>query len=1074
MSEQPFIIYKSSAGSGKTYTLAMEYLKLALEHPFAFKHILAVTFTNKATKEMKERILDVLQRLIHTVNPEETLDKALLTHLQISEEQLKKRAFEVLTAILHHYADFSISTIDSFFQRVVRAFAREIDLQAKFDIELDQAAVLERLVDRLIFKVGEDKSLHRWLVDFADEKIREGKSWDIRWNINNLGAQIFQEDFKKYQYEIKGFLKEPENILAFRTRLFEGRRVIQTRIRQIKEEADAIRAQFGLSWTDFKGGSRSALLFFEKMDQGNVLFPNISDTLNKCPDNLKEWSTQKGPVAQIEQAYHAGLNELMKEALALVPRWNTLEAVRRNFYVFGIFAQLLEELQQLKDEENIMLISDANEFLKEITAETEAPFIYEKVGNRYKNFLIDEFQDTSGFQWASFYPLLDNSLASGNTSLIVGDVKQSIYRWRGGDLTLLLREVERQIGPERVCVKDLDTNYRSLPLVVNFNNALFERLTLAIKDAAQQKYGVDEDLLAAIDGAYSQVKQKVAKHKQNSPFRGKIKIEFLRKEEDEKVADQAMAKLPEMVKTLQDQGYKLQDMAVLVRTKAEGQSVAETLMQYGMDHTGDGYRYDVLSGEAMFLHQAASVRCLVATLTYLVYPDDDISAVSMWYNREVVRGGEVSHGLFDRNGISERIIEDVKAFEARKAVLVQMPLFELVEELVEMFGFNSLGLERAYVSGFKEAVFDYVSKNKSDLGGFLDWWELKKETRTVKVPESHDAIRILTIHKSKGLQYKVVLMPFMDWEIVSSRGVIWSAYEENDATQLIVPLSLSGALGQTSFAQRYKQEVMMAYLDSLNMIYVALTRAEEVIWALGEAHVSKSDGVLNRLSYNLQQAIQCATGQNDQLDLTSYYDLERGVLEIGDWPGVKSAQADPPLLPELAWSYRNWSTLLQVRKYAEGLSEEMAALQTKRNYGLVIHGILEKLKDAQGLEGLLQEAYFEGRLDIDEVEEVRSLLRQLMKNPQMQGWFATDARVLTEQGIILPGGSYKRPDRILLQNDKAVVIDFKTGNEKINHYQQVREYIDLIGELTQKPTEGYLVYIESGQIKSVSGAASRD
>lgn len=238
--------------------------------------------------------------------------------------------------------------------------------------------MLERLVDRLIFKVGEDKSLHRWLVDFADEKIREGKSWDIRWNINNLGAQIFQEDFKKYQHEIKGFLKEPENILAFRTRLFEGRRVIQNRIRQIKEEADAIRARFGLSWTDFKGGSRSAILFFERMDQGNVLFPNISDTLNRCPDNLKEWSTQKGPVAQIEQAYHAGLNELMKEALALVPRWNTLEAVRRNFYVFGIFAQLLEELQQLKDEENIMLISDANEFLKEITAETEAPFIYEK------------------------------------------------------------------------------------------------------------------------------------------------------------------------------------------------------------------------------------------------------------------------------------------------------------------------------------------------------------------------------------------------------------------------------------------------------------------------------------------------------------------------------------------------------------------------------------------------------------------------------------------------------------------------------------------------------------------------
>src|SRR5690554_1260300 len=419
MSDKPFIIYKSSAGSGKTYTLTTEYLKLALEHPFAFKQILAVTFTNKATKEMKERILEVLRRMVHRVDPEEMLDSILLKHLRLSQEELKARAYEVLTTILHHYSDFSVSTIDSFFQRVVRAFAREMDLQAKFDIELDQAAVMERLVDRLMFRVAEDRSLHRWLVDFADEKIREGKSWDIRWNINKLGSQIFQEDFKKHQYEIREFLKDPENILNFRSRLFEERKSIRKQVQRIKEEADLIRERCGLNWTDFRGGSKSALLFFERLDKGNELFPTISATLSCCPDNPENWFTKKGPVAQIEQAYAMGLNELLKEALALVPRWNTLEAVRRNFYVFGIFSKLLEELQQIKALENIMLISDANEFLKAITAETEAPFIYEKVGNQYKHFLIDEFQDTSSFQWASFYPLLDNALASGQANLLV-------------------------------------------------------------------------------------------------------------------------------------------------------------------------------------------------------------------------------------------------------------------------------------------------------------------------------------------------------------------------------------------------------------------------------------------------------------------------------------------------------------------------------------------------------------------------------------------------------------------------------------------------------------------------------
>ena len=1073
MSDKLFTIYKSSAGSGKTYTLAMEYLKIALEQPFAFKHILAVTFTNKATQEMKERILEVLRRLTRHVNPEETLDRVLLEHLALSEEQLKVRAYEVLTAILHHYADFSISTIDSFFQRVVRAFAREIDLQAKFDIELDQTAVLERLVDRLIYNVGEDPSLHRWLVDFADEKIREGKSWDIRRDITQMGGQIFQEDFKKHQHEIRQFLKDPKNIIDFRSRLFAGRKALRDRVRQIKNRAEAIRSEFGLNWTDFKGGSRSFILFFERLDQRNMLFPDVSATLAGCPDNLPAWSTQKGPIAQIEQAYHGGLNELLKEALSMIPRWNTLEAVRKNFYVFGIFSRLLEELQALKDEENIMLISDANEFLKEITEETDAPFIYEKVGNQYRNFLIDEFQDTSGFQWASFYPLVDNSLASGHSSLIVGDVKQSIYRWRGGDLTLLLREVEQQIGPNRVEVKDLDTNFRSLPLIVTFNNALFEQLAVGMKEAASKKFEVDDVMLSAIEGAYLQLMQKVAPHKQKATFQGKVMMEFLQHEEERKVAEQAMEKLPEMVQVLQDQGYTLKDIAVLVRTKAEGQLVAETLMDYGTAHPGDGYRYDVLSGEAMFLHKSSSVKCLIATLNYLLHPDDEMSARAMWYNRELVRGGMAHHRLFDKNDIAGHLVAEVQAFESNKAALVQLPLFELVEELVEQLGFNSVGRERAYISGFKEAVFDYVSKNKSDLGGFLEWWDLKKETRTVKVPESHDAIRIMTIHKSKGLQFKVVLMPFMDWDIVSSRGVIWSPYEESEKSQLIVPLSLSAALAQTSFAERYKQEVMMAYLDSLNMIYVALTRAEEVIWTMGEAYTSKGDGALNKLSQIIQNAIVSALGQNGQLNLGSYYDPGSMKLDMGDWPKAKEAPPLSPAPPQLSWTYRRWTDLLRVKAHTEGLSEEMAALQAKRGYGVVIHRILEKLKEVGELEGLLQEAYFEGRLDLNEVQEVRRLLTALLEKPPMRDWFHPNVRIFTEQAILLPGGRSKRPDRILITDNKAVVIDFKTGGEKSSHQNQVKEYINLVRSLTQKPTEGYLVYIESGLIRPIVGDSSQ-
>lgn len=1067
MSEKTFIIYKSSAGSGKTYTLAMEYLKLALAHPFAFRQILAVTFTNKATKEMKERILEELERLTHTIHPERMLDGTLLGHWQLTEDQLKKRAGEVLSAILHHYSDFSISTIDSFFQRVVRAFAREIDLQAKFDIEMDQAAVMERLVDRIMFKVAEDPNLHRWLVDFADEKIREGKSWDIRWNISNLGSQIFQEDFKKHQHEIRAFLKHPENILAFRSRLFEERGMIQKIVIGIKKKAEAIIGQEGLKWTDFKGGSRSPLLFFDKLDSGKTLFPKISPSIQNCVDNVEAWFTKKGPFLQIENAFQAGLNELLIEALAIIPRWNTLEAVRRNFYVFGIFSQLLEELRQLKEEENIMLISDANEFLKEITAESEAPFIYEKVGNQYKNFLIDEFQDTSGFQWASFFPLLENSMATGELSLIVGDVKQSIYRWRGGDLTLLLNGVEQQIGSGRVEVKDLDTNYRSLPVLVNFNNALFEQLSLSLMVSAQQKYGVQESLLSAIGSAYQQVRQKVAMQKLASPNVGKVMIEFISKEGDDKVKDLALAKIPQMVRTLQDRGYQLSDMAVLVRRKVEGQMVAETLMQYAADHPQDGYRYEVLSGEAMFLHKAATVKCLVSTLTYLVHPDDELAARAMWYHRERLRGGIIDHGLFDKEDLHAGIMAEIVQFENKKIFLEELPLVELVEELVETLGLNLLGKERAYISGFKEAVFDYVSKNKSDVGGFLDWWEVKKDLRTVKIPEAHDAVRVLTIHKSKGLQFKAVLMPFMDWDIVDSKGVIWSPYEEKDSAQLIVPLNLSSALAETSFSDIYRQEVMMAFLDSLNMIYVALTRAEEVFWGLGEAHLSTGDGVLNKLSHNIKVAVNTAVGANDQLPLAQFYDHEKEILEIGEWPEPTRSVLPPAFFPELSWRYRNWSHLLQVKKYSDGLTEEKAALMAKRNFGVLIHRILERLRHVEDLDNLIQEAFFEGQLNNQEVGEVKSLFGRLFDKPQMLQWFSREANVFAEQGILLPGGSGKRPDRIIVENGHSIVIDFKTGEEKPSHHSQVREYMSLVKDLTHNSTEGYLVYIETAEIKIV-------
>ncbi|MEP4374933.1 MAG: UvrD-helicase domain-containing protein, partial [Algoriphagus sp.] len=830
MEQRPFIIYKSSAGSGKTYTLTLEYLKLALKSPHAFKQILAVTFTNKATQEMKERIIEELKRLRHQVKSDEKMDAELMKSLQVDASGLKVLAQQTLTAILHDYGRFSVSTIDSFFQKVVRAFAREIDLNAKFDVELDQDAVLERVVDRVVMLVMEDEFLHKWLVDYAYEQIQNGKSWDIRRNIRGLGKQIFEEDFKKYSPEIKAFLKDKENITLLQSFVRERKNEILEISKELGTQANAIRIANGLEWSDFNRG------FIKILD-------NLGDRVNPLPkltpatlakiDNPESWHTKSSKqIDAILAAYDQGLNQILQQLVILTSKWNTLQAIAKNTYVYGVFRNLLEELTLIKDEENILLISDANEFLKEITKGNDTPFIYEKVGNQYKNYLIDEFQDTSGFQWDSFKPLLENSLGTGQTNLLVGDVKQSIYRWRGGEMKLLLSQVEEEIGKENIQLENLDTNFRSLPNIINFNNAVFKALPQAMEEALISSYGVENPQI--LSQAYSDSFQKISPKKAKSEFKGKVKLEFInpKEAEDESKFDEiVLDKLPDMVIELQQHGYHLQDIAFLVRNKAHGEAIADRMITYAAEHPESEYRFDVLSDESMFLNKAASVKALISGFNYLHNPADKVQFKTMWYYLAVLKDARIDHELFALDKMPDYLQQQVLDFQGKEMLMLQLPLMEALEELIKVLGLMELGLEKAYISGFKEAVYDFTANNRADLSGFLEWWEVNQTKRTVKIPDGHNAMRILTIHKSKGLQFKVVVMPFLNWMIfdTSKDNVVWSPFEDREkGLSAIIPLTLNANLAESDFRETYAEEATMAYLDSLNMLYVSLTRAEDV------------------------------------------------------------------------------------------------------------------------------------------------------------------------------------------------------------------------------------------------------
>ena len=1075
---KPFLLYRSSAGSGKTYTLTLEYLKLALRNPQSgYRQILAVTFTNKATTEMKERIISVLERLSHLVNPSNPLDRELMDFLKLDKEQLMQRARATLLFVLHGYGHFAVSTIDSFFQKVIRSFAREMDLQAKFDLEMDTDAVLDKLVDRIVEKVAEDPVLRNWLVDYAEEQLLEGKSWDIRMGIKGLGKEIFQEQFKSFRAIFQesvgqeGFLPELKAQIS---------RVRQSLIAEGKiqaQQAEDIRIQFGLEWTDFKGGSNSFAKRFGVLGNPKMPFPELTVTMLRDLPEVNNWFANKSRQEfAIRQAFEAGLGDLLFSWPDKLKEWNTFSALQKNLNAFGVFRNLIFELRDLKDEEGILLISDVNDFLAEITRENEAPFLYEKIGNQYQHFLIDEFQDTSEFQWASFKPLLENSLASGNTNLLVGDVKQSIYRWRGGKLELLLSEVQEQIHSDFVEVKNLSVNYRSLPGIIAFNNTVFQQLPGIMERGMEAHYALDSENKLSL--AFEGVAQEVPETKEKVLFQGKIRMEFVEKSsgertqedeiEEEAVELGSLEKLPDLVRQLQDRGYALKDIAFLVRKNGEGAILADKFMEVQRQSTSSDYRFDVLSEESLFIDKSIAVKCVVGFLTYLSDPSNQVAFKTLWQFYALVHGIPLSHELFFVDGLPSELQEKEQELQKRQANFQQMPLIELVEQGLTFLGLTQKQQDLSYVSGFKEAVLDYIKKNRADLLGFLDWWELNKKKRTVKIPEDHDAMRILTIHKSKGLQFKVVILPFMDWGIVSSglqASILWAPFESENGVQTVVPLTHQTLLKNSHFAAAYNEEVRLSYLDSLNMLYVAYTRAEEALFGFGTYSISKTKKEISPTrTGNLLYTLFSGGFQLEE-ETTSSWDSETHTFDWGNWPAVSSTdKSEVGEAPPLRWDFMDWKSKLQTKAYPWDFSSEGIRAREQRDFGIIIHSILAEAKDLEDAIQLVKQYTFEGRWEENIAFEINQKLAQLFALPQVKGWFDPDLPTLTEQGILLPGGVQKRPDRILIGEDEALVIDFKTGIKRQSHANQVQEYMALVKTLTQVPVKGYLCYLEPTEI----------
>lgn len=1075
-------VYRASAGSGKTYTLTGEYLKLLFDKNNSFRRILAVTFTNKATDEMKSRIiheLDVLAR-----GAQSGFLSVLMSEFSMTEEQVYRRAHQILLEILHDYSSFNISTIDRFFQQTMRAFAREIGLQGGYNVELDTNRVLTEAVDKMLFSLDQpdNKELLEWLLKFAEDKIENGKSWNIKREIIDLGKELFKEEYQRLSPENKEKLRDKEALKSYLSSLNAIIKEYENRLKEYGAEGLNLMKKFGFEPEHF-GGSGAPMKRFLKWEKGVIDMP--SETFRKIIDNPDSWKPAgkyKEYDSAIKSAYSGGLNDCVRNVVAHLDdsiAYNSAKIIRSNIYTLGILTDIDLRIKELVAENNIMLLSDTTQLLNRLIDGSDTPFIYEKIGVRIEHYMIDEFQDTSQMQWQNFSPLIHESLAHDNpddeklSNLIVGDVKQSIYRWRSSDWKLL----NEQLGEEfagRISDKVLDDNWRSTAAIIGFNNAFFTRAAkelqqLLASDIPEELHAhtLIQPYLTKIEDAYRDVYQRMPANKEVA--KGHVRVEWVEKTEDTSWKEEVLEKIPLQIIDWQKRGYALRDMAILVRGNDEGGAVASALLKYKQEHPESEYAFDVISDEALIISKANVIKLLIALLKQVRQPDNvDYKRLAMIEYAIYQRPGEDAVGDFFAGAKSSVELEFAPELEEELLKARQLPLFEMCERLISLFVTQPTATDSLYLQTFQDLVLDFSNRKTADLIAFLDWWEESGYSKKVIMPNSQNAIRIMTIHKSKGLGFKCVIIPFCGWNIdQKANSLIWCEPNGAPFDQLpLLPIPYKQELSRSIFSFEYYEEKLHAYIDNLNLAYVAFTRAKEelVIFAEKKSKVSKSD-IGDLLLSCMNDSSKLSSEGKDFILLNDFFNSEAMIYEDGVGYSPKFEESEHSL-EEHAAPIRsiNPDGRLQLKLR----SRDFFADTDERRLGKMMHEVLSRISTYDDISKAVDEFVFSGEISSEDAFMIVLRLRYFILDSKASFWFTDEWKVLNEIDILLPGGVHYRPDRVVISDDEVNVIDFKFGQQKSKkHHRQVANYVSLVEQMGYSNVSGYIWYVTLEEIEEV-------
>ena len=1125
-------IYTASAGSGKTHTLTREYLRLALStpNPHYFSTIQAVTFTKKATLEMKERIVQELYRLAN--KPDQSpFSEELAESLKLTPSKLQERAVRALRALLLDYSSFRVRTIDSFFQEVVRSFAHELGHSGALRVQIDSKPLLQDAVLGVLAAQEEgepNKELNAWLSELTQEQIEKGKQFDIKKILGDFASQLETEAVKLLRANHK--FPTREAVGKLRSEAAKIIKSIEAAALDLCEKALDLLKQANVEITELSyktGGVFSAILACQRLkgdlfdDQNQLLASKVRlvNFIEAPEDEPFLGLVSKGTNAEGREkaralesrlspyleAIRSALSDFRAYSIDKAPLYMTARQILRYSGLYGVLIDIDDALQRLKLEGGLMLLSDAPSLISSLLKDTESdvPFLYEKIGARVDHHMIDEFQDTSRMQYSNFLPLLKNSLASGKDCLIVGDAKQSIYRFRNSDSSLLTTSLPRDFG-EQAYPHQLKHNWRSTPEIIKFNNELYQRLPKLLRSLfeaqweAATKSGIDltsvkahlDAYLEQLIQAYADVEQEVPEkgkkqtgqvvlHHYQKPAKKKGSSEESESEEGEDDDDttdlkDAIAQLPKVIIDLQERGYKPSDIAILVRAKKTATAVAEALMQFPEEEK-KGYSLNFVSEEALLVSNAYSVRFIIAALGYIGENGTPLHQAILQ---------EAYHQLFQILGKEPKELSEEELQGLRD--IGRRGLYEVAEILIHQFGQLFPESEGAYLVKLLDMLYLWEQEQSADISSFLQEWEERGSEQKIVSVASDDALSLMTIHKSKGLGFPVVLLPDLGWKLDAegnSSNILWCPILGEEGLEAFascgvdsVPITYGRALQQSYFAKTYFEEKLRYQFDALNLLYVATTRPKQElhIW-LGEV-VEASDK---------KDKKEKKPRQPETIEALFF---EKGGEDHPLWEGLSalsSPQDDPtktdreaPLLNHQRKEQKEVDTLQVSTLSSYPIASRLAILregleyfteEKQRQYGRTMHLVLSEIKQSTEIDAAIGEAVYRGYIKEDETDELSSMLRGFMQHPDTARWFDGSGIVYNERAIIGGGlETSRRPDRVVRYPDGHIeVIDYKFGAERKQHLTQVKGYMKLLRQMGFDEVSGYLCYLQGETPKVV-------